>query len=62
MILLDLLSHIDSAIQSRSYAKFIDNDILRGTRLFVFDELKRMLAIYASARVCRTLCRIRADG
>ncbi|KAN0134234.1 hypothetical protein V8E53_008006 [Lactarius tabidus] len=51
MILLDLLSHIDGAMQSRSYAKVIHNDILGGTRLFVFDESKRMLAVYASMRM-----------
>jgi hypothetical protein len=61
IILLDLLSHIDAAIQCQSYAKFIHNDILGGTRLFAFDESKRMLAVYASARVCLSLCQIPAD-
>jgi hypothetical protein len=58
MILLDLLSHIDGAIRCRSHAKFIHNDILGGACLFAFDESKRMLAIYASARVCPSLCQI----
>ena len=51
MILLDRLSHIDGAIQSRSYAKFFHKDKIGEMCLFAFDESKRLLAVYASARV-----------
>ncbi|KAF8270133.1 hypothetical protein EI94DRAFT_1572289 [Lactarius quietus] len=51
MILLDRLSRIDVAIRSRSYAKLFYQDKIGQTCLFVFDESKRMLAIYASARM-----------
>ncbi|KAI9443992.1 hypothetical protein H4582DRAFT_2095349 [Lactarius indigo] len=51
MILLDRLSRIDTAIQSRSYAKFFHQDKIGQTCLIAFDESKRMLAIYASARM-----------
>ncbi|KAI9462918.1 hypothetical protein BJY52DRAFT_1221931 [Lactarius psammicola] len=51
MILLDRLIHIDSAIQSRSYAKFLHQDKIGETCLFAFDESKRMLAVYASTRM-----------
>ena len=51
MILLDRLSLIDVAIQSRSYAKFFNKDKIGPTCLFTYDESKRMLAVYASARV-----------
>ena len=52
MILLDRLHRIDVAIQSRSYAKFLHQDKIGPTCLFTYDESKRMLAVYASARVC----------
>jgi hypothetical protein len=52
IILLERLSRIDVAIQSRSYAKFLYQDKIGQTCLFAFDESKRMLAVYASARVC----------
>ncbi|KAI9431439.1 hypothetical protein BJY52DRAFT_1423126, partial [Lactarius psammicola] len=51
MIFLDRLSHIDGAIQSRSYAKFLHQDKIGETCLFAFDESKRMLAVYASTRM-----------
>jgi hypothetical protein len=52
MILLERLSRIDSAIKNRAYAKFFHQDKIGQTCLFAFDESKRMLAVYASARVC----------
>jgi hypothetical protein len=58
MIFLDRLSHIDNAIQSRSFAKFFHQDKIGQTCLFAFDESKRMLAVYASARVCRYMHRL----
>ena len=51
MIFLDRLDCIDGAIQSRSHVKFLSGDKIGNTCLFVFDESKRMLAIYASAKV-----------
>ncbi|KAH9029425.1 hypothetical protein EDB85DRAFT_1867188 [Lactarius pseudohatsudake] len=51
MILLDRLSRIDATIQSRSHAKFFHQDKIGQTCLIAFDESKRMLAIYASARM-----------
>ncbi|KAF8270139.1 hypothetical protein EI94DRAFT_1572222, partial [Lactarius quietus] len=51
MIHLDRLGRIDAAIQSRSYAKFFHQDKIGQTCLFAFDESKRMLAVYASARM-----------
>ena len=51
MILLDRLSHMNAAIQSRSYAKFFHKDKTGETCLFSFDESKRLLAIYKSLRV-----------
>ncbi|KAI9450273.1 hypothetical protein BJY52DRAFT_1357697 [Lactarius psammicola] len=51
MILLDRLSRIDATIQSRSYAKFFHQDKIGQTCLIAFDESKRMLAVYASARM-----------
>ncbi|KAF8488922.1 hypothetical protein F5888DRAFT_1622603, partial [Russula emetica] len=50
MIFLDKLSRIDSAIKSKSHAKFFHRDKIGQTCLFAFDESKRMLAVYASAR------------
>jgi hypothetical protein len=55
VILLDRLNRIDVAIQSRSYAKFFHQDKIGQTCLFAYDESKRMLAVYASARVCPQL-------
>ena len=62
MIILDRLNRIDVAIQSRSYAKFFHQDKIGQTCLFAFDESKRMLAIYASARVCPSLYQILAPA
>jgi len=53
MILLDRLSRIDIAIQSRSYAKFFHRDKIGQTCLFAYDESKRLLAVYTSLRVCQ---------
>ena len=52
MILLESLNRIDFAIKNRSYAKFFHRDKIGNTCLLAFDESKRMLAVYASARVC----------
>ena len=52
MVFLDCLSRIDVAMQSQSYAKFINLDNIGQTSLFAYDESKRMLAIYAPAKVC----------
>jgi hypothetical protein len=52
MIFLDKLSRIDVAIKNKSPAKFFHQDKIGQTCLFAFDESKRMLAVYASARVC----------
>ena len=52
MILLDRLSRIDVAIQSRSYAKFFHQDKIGQTCLIAYDESKRLLAVYTSSRVC----------
>ncbi|KAF8491332.1 hypothetical protein F5888DRAFT_1057818 [Russula emetica] len=51
MIFLDKLSRIDAAIKSKSPAKFFHQDKIGQTCLFAFDESKRMLAVYASARM-----------
>jgi hypothetical protein len=51
MILLEHLSRIDGAIKDRINAKFFHQDKIGQTCLFAFDESKRMLAVYASARV-----------
>ncbi|KAH9023376.1 hypothetical protein EDB85DRAFT_2184321 [Lactarius pseudohatsudake] len=51
MIMLDRLSRIDATIKSRSYAKFFHQDKIGQTCLIAFDESKRMLAVYASARM-----------
>jgi hypothetical protein len=52
MILFDYLSHIDGAIQSRSYVKFFHKEKIGETCLLAFDESKLLLAVYASAGVC----------
>ena len=52
IIFLDKLSRIDTAIKNKSHAKFFHQDKIGQTCLFAFDESKRMLAVYASARVC----------
>lgn len=51
MIFLDKLGHIDAAIKNKLFAKFFDRDEIGQTCLFAFEESKRMLAVYASARV-----------
>ncbi|KAH9959519.1 hypothetical protein BJV74DRAFT_984284 [Russula compacta] len=51
MILLERLTRIDAAIKNRSYAKFFHKDKIGQTCLIAFDETKRMLAVYASARM-----------
>lgn len=57
MIFLDKLSRIDAAIGNKSYAKFFHQDKIGHTCLFAFEESKRMLAVYASARVCSCVFR-----
>jgi hypothetical protein len=52
MIFLDKLNRIDATIRNKSPAKFFHQDKIGQTCLFAFDESKRMLAVYASARVC----------
>ena len=52
LIFIDRLSRIDAAIQSQSYAKFINQDKIGQPCLFAYDESKRMLAIYAPVKVC----------
>ena len=52
MIFLDKLNRIDATIKNRAHAKFFHQDKIGQTCLFAFDESKRMLAVYASARVC----------
>jgi hypothetical protein len=51
MVLLERLSRIDDAIMKRAYAKFFHQNQIGQTCLFAFDESKRMLAVYASAKV-----------
>jgi hypothetical protein len=52
MIFLDKQSRIDAAIKNKLFAKFFDRDEIGQTCLFAFEESKRTLAVYASARVC----------
>ena len=52
IIFLNKLSGIDAAIKNKSFAKFLNQDKIGQTCLFAFDESKRMLVVYASARVC----------
>ena len=52
LIFSERLSRIDVAIRNRTYAKYFHQDKIGQTCLFAFDESKRMLAVYASARVC----------
>jgi len=52
MIFSERLSRIDTVIANRTYAKYFHQDKIGQTCLFTFDESKRMLAVYASARVC----------
>ena len=52
MIFLNRLSRIDAAIRNKSHAKFFHQDKIGETCLFALDESKRMMAVYASARVC----------
>ncbi|KAH9005502.1 hypothetical protein EDB86DRAFT_1450616 [Lactarius hatsudake] len=53
MTVLDGLSRIDAttSIKSRSCAKFFHQEKIGQTCLIAFDESKRMLAVYASARM-----------
>ena len=51
VIYVESLSHIDAAIQRRSFARLFHRDKIGETCLFVLDESKRMLAVYSSARV-----------
>jgi hypothetical protein len=51
-IYLEKLSHIDAAIKNKSHVKLLHQDHIGQTCLFAFDEAKRMLAVYASIRVC----------
>ena len=57
MIFLDKLSRIDAAIKNKAHVKFFNQDKIGQTCLFAFDESKRMLAVYASTRVCRCFSR-----
>jgi hypothetical protein len=52
MIFSERLSRIDTAITNRTHAKYFHQDKIGQTCLIAFDESKRMLAVYASARVC----------
>ena len=52
MVLLERLTRIDGAMKNKAYAKFLHQDKIGQTCLFAFDESKRTLAVYASARVC----------
>jgi hypothetical protein len=51
-IFLNKLIGIDAAIKNKSFAKFFHQDQIGQTCLFAFDESKRMLVVYGSARVC----------
>ena len=57
IIFLNKLSGIDAAIKNKSFAKFLNQDKIGQTCLFAFDESKRMLVVYASARVCSCVFR-----
>ncbi|KAI9455080.1 hypothetical protein BJY52DRAFT_1151944 [Lactarius psammicola] len=50
-IYVESLSHIDAAIQRRSFARLFHRDKIGETCLFALDESKRMLAVYSSARM-----------
>ncbi|KAI0292593.1 hypothetical protein B0F90DRAFT_1645427, partial [Multifurca ochricompacta] len=50
-IFIERLSRIDKVIQSRSFARLLHGDKIGETGIFSFDESKRMLAFYASARM-----------
>ena len=50
-IYIESLSHINVAIQRRSFAKQFHRDKIGETCLFALDESKRMFAVYSSARV-----------
>ena len=50
-IYFESLSHIDAAIQRRSFTRLLHKDKIGETCLFALDESKRMLAVYSSARV-----------
>ncbi|KAI9455150.1 hypothetical protein BJY52DRAFT_1224767 [Lactarius psammicola] len=51
VIYVESLSRINAAIQRRSFARFFHRDKIGETCLFAFDESKRMLAVYSSARM-----------
>ena len=52
MIFSERLRRIDTAIANRTRVKYFHRDKIGQTCLFAFDESRRMLAVYASARVC----------
>ena len=51
LIYFESLSHIDAAIQKRTFARLLHKDKIGETCLFALDESKRMLAVYSSAQV-----------
>ncbi|KAH9005511.1 hypothetical protein EDB86DRAFT_2795794, partial [Lactarius hatsudake] len=51
VIYVESLSHIDAAIQRRSFAGRFHRDKIGENCLFAFDESKRMLAVYSSAKM-----------
>ncbi|KAH9005522.1 hypothetical protein EDB86DRAFT_3240052 [Lactarius hatsudake] len=50
-IYVESLSRIDAAIQRRSFAMLLHRERIGETCLFAFDESKRILAVYSSARM-----------
>lgn len=57
IIYLDKISHIDAAIKNKSHAKFFHQEKIGQSCLLAFDESKRILVLYASARVCSCFSR-----
>ncbi|KAI9455148.1 hypothetical protein BJY52DRAFT_1427134 [Lactarius psammicola] len=51
VIYVESLSRVDAAIQKRSFAMQFHRDKIGKSCLFAFDESKRMLAVYSSARM-----------
>ncbi|KAI0302836.1 hypothetical protein B0F90DRAFT_1667445 [Multifurca ochricompacta] len=51
MIYIESLARIDNVIQLRSFAQLFHKDKIGEKCIFAFDESKRMLAFYASARM-----------
>ncbi|KAI0302847.1 hypothetical protein B0F90DRAFT_1816395 [Multifurca ochricompacta] len=51
MIYIESLARIDNVIQSQSFARLFHKDKIGETGIIAFDESKRMLAFYASARM-----------